>query len=113
MDRSAAYAARHIAKNVVAAGLAKRCEVQLSYAIGIAEPVSVNVQSFGTGTVADEKIEQAVRRTFDLRPAAIIDSLGLRRPIYRPLASYGHMGRTDLDLSWEKLDCIEALKENL
>lgn len=113
VDRSAAYAARHIAKNVVAAGLAKRCEVQLSYAIGIAEPVSINVQSFGTGTVADEKIEKAVRRTFDLRPAAIIDSLGLRRPIYRPLASYGHMGRTDLDLSWERLDRIEALKENL
>ncbi|MCI8442891.1 MAG: methionine adenosyltransferase [Provencibacterium sp.] len=113
VDRSAAYAARHIAKNVVAAGLARRCEVQLSYAIGVAEPVSINVQSFGTGTVADEKIEGAVRRTFDLRPAVIIQSLGLRRPIYRPLASYGHMGRTDLDLSWEKLDRTEELKSNL
>ncbi|MCI8624302.1 MAG: methionine adenosyltransferase [Provencibacterium sp.] len=113
VDRSAAYAARHIAKNVVGAGLAGRCEVQLSYAIGVAEPVSINVQTFGTGTAADEKIEKAVRRTFDLRPAVIIETLGLRRPIYRPLASYGHMGRTDLDLSWEKLDRVEALKGNL
>ena len=98
---------------MVGAGLAGRCEVQLSYAIGVAEPVSINVQTFGTGTAADEKIEKAVRRTFDLRPAVIIETLGLRRPIYRPLASYGHMGRTDLDLSWEKLDRVEALKGNL
>ncbi len=113
VDRSAAYAARHIAKNVVAAGLASRCEIQLSYAIGVAAPVSINVDTFGTSTVPVSQIESAVRRTFDLRPAAIIERLNLRRPIYRSLASYGHMGRTDLDVTWERTDCVEKLRENL
>ena len=110
MDRSAAYATRWVAKNIVAAGLAKQCEVQVAYAIGVAKPVSIMVDTFGTGTVADEKIEQAVEKVFDLRPAAIIRDLDLRRPIYRQLAAYGHMGREDLGVTWEKTDRTEALK---
>ena len=111
VDRSAAYAARWVAKNIVAAGLARQCEVQLAYAIGVADPVSILVNTFGTGTVADDALVEAVRKVFDLRPAAIIRDLGLRRPIYRPLAAYGHMGREDLDVAWEKTDRAEALKE--
>ena len=111
VDRSAAYAARHVAKNIVAAGLAKKCEVQLAYAIGVAHPVSVMVDTFGTGTVSEEKIEAAVRKVFDLRPYAIINNLDLRKPIYRNLAAYGHMGREDLGVAWEKLDKVDALKK--
>lgn len=110
VDRSGAYAARYVAKNIVAAGLAKRCEVQVAYAIGVAQPVSVNVNSFGTGTVSDKQLEQAIRKVFDLRPAAIIEQLKLRRPIYRQLAAFGHMGREDLDITWEKTDKVEALR---
>ena len=110
VDRSAAYAARWVAKNIVAAGLARRCEVQLAYAIGVAEPVSIMVDTFGTGAVADEKLEAAVEKVFDLRPAAIIRDLDLRKPIYRPLAAYGHMGREDLGVKWEATDRTEALK---
>ena len=110
VDRSAAYAARWVAKNVVAAGLASKCEVQLAYAIGVAEPVSIMVDTFGTGAVADSVIEDAVRKVFDLRPAAIIRDLDLRKPIYRQLAAYGHMGREDLGVSWEKTDRVDALK---
>ena len=113
VDRSAAYAARWVAKNIVAAGLARKCEVQLAYAIGVAEPVSVMVDTFGTGTVADEKIEAAVEKVFDLRPAAIIRDLDLRKPIYRRLAAYGHMGREDLGVKWENTDRVEALKAAL
>ena len=113
VDRSAAYAARWVAKNVVAAGLARRCQVQLAYAIGVARPVSVRVDTFGTGTVPDEPLSDAVEQVFDLRPAAIIRDLGLRRPIYRQLAAYGHFGRDDLDLSWEKTDRAESLKAAL
>ena len=113
VDRSAAYAARHVAKNIVGAGLAKKCEVQLAYAIGVARPVSVMVETFGTGLVSDEKLAKAVSRVFDLRPAAIIQNLGLKKPIYRPLAAYGHMGREDLGVAWEKLDKIEALKAEI
>ena len=109
VDRSAAYAARDVAKNIVAAKLAKKCEVQLAYAIGVAKPVSINVNTFGTGVVADEQLEKAVEKVFDLRPTAIINSLGLRRPIYRQLAAYGHMGREDLGVSWEKTDKVDAL----
>lgn len=111
VDRSASYAARYVAKNVVAAGLAKKCEVQIAYAIGIAKPVSVMVETFGTGKIADEKISEIVTRVFDLRPAAIIRDLDLRRPIYKQLAAYGHVGRTDLDLTWEKTDKVEILKK--
>ena len=111
VDRSAAYAARWVAKNIVAAGLARQCEVQLAYAIGVADPVSILVNTFGTGTVADDALVEAVHKVFDLRPAAIIRDLGLRRPIYRPLAAYGHMGREDLGVAWEKTDRAEALKE--
>ena len=110
VDRSAAYAARYVAKNVVAAGLAKKCEIELAYAIGVARPVSVLVDTFGTGVMADEALAEIVDATFDLRPAAIIRDLGLRRPIYRQLAAYGHFGRPDLDLPWEKTDKAEALK---
>ena len=110
VDRSASYAARYIAKNVVAAGLAKKAEVQLAYAIGVANPVSVRVDTFGTATVAESKLEAAVRNLFDLRPAGIIQMLDLKRPIYRQTAAYGHMGRTDVDLPWEKLDKVDALK---
>ena len=113
VDRSAAYAARWVAKNVVAAGLAKRCQVQLAYAIGVAKPVSVRVDTFGTGTVSDGQLEEAVEKTFDLRPAAIIRDLDLRRPIYRQLAASGHFGRDDLDRTWEKTDRVDALKANL
>ena len=109
VDHSAAYAARYVAKNIVAAKLAKKCEVQLAYAIGVAKPVSINVNTFGTGAVADEQLEKAVEKVFDLRPTAIINSLGLRRPIYRQLAAYGHMGREDLGVSWEKTDKVDAL----
>ena len=110
VDRSAAYAARWVAKNVVAAGLATKCEVELAYAIGVAKPVSIMVDTFGTGKVADEKIEQAVEKVFDLTPAAIIRELDLRKPIYRQLAAYGHMGREDLGVKWENTDRAEALK---
>ena len=113
VDRSAAYAARWVAKNVVAAGLARRCEVQLAYAIGVAKPVSIMVDTFGTGIVSDDKIEAAVEKVFDLTPAAIIRDLDLRRPIYRKLAAYGHMGREDLGVRWEDTDRAAALKEAL
>ena len=110
VDRSAAYAARYVAKNIVAAGLAKRCEIQLSYAIGVAQPTSIMVDTFGTGVVSNEKLVEIVRKEFDLRPAGIIKMLDLRRPIYRGTAAYGHFGRTDLDLPWEKTDKAESLK---
>ena len=110
VDRSAAYAARYAAKNVVAAGLADRCQIQLAYAIGVAEPVSILVDTFGTGKYSDEAISEAVRKVFDFRPAAIIRDLDLRRPIYRQTAAYGHFGRTDIDLPWEHEDKVEALK---
>ena len=110
VDRSAAYAARYVAKNIVAAGLADRCQVELAYAIGVARPVSVLVETFGTGKVSDEKLEEAVSRVFDLRPTAIIRDLDLREPIYRKLAAYGHMGREDLGVAWEKTDRVDALR---
>ena len=110
VDRSAAYASRWVAKNVVAAGLAKKCEVQLAYAIGVAHPVSIMVDTFGTATVDEDKIEQAIEKVFDLRPHAIIKQLDLRKPIYKNLAAYGHMGREDLGVSWEKLDKVEELQ---
>lgn len=113
VDRSAAYAARYAAKNIVAAGLAKKCEVQLSYAIGVAQPTSVNVETFGTGVLSDEKLVEIVRENFDLRPAGIIKMLDLRRPIYKQTAAYGHFGRNDLNLPWEKLDKVDALKKYL
>ncbi len=113
VDRSAAYAARYVAKNIVAAGLAKKCEIQLAYAIGVARPVSVMVDTFGTGTVEDEKLADAVQEVFDLRPGAIIRKLDLRRPIYRQVAAYGHMGREDLDVPWEKVDRVDQLKAAL
>lgn len=111
VDRSAAYAARYVAKNVVAAGLANKCEVQIAYAIGVAKPVSVMIDTFGTGKVSDEVIGNAVSKVFDLRPAAIIEMLDLRRPIYKQLAAYGHFGREDLDVVWEKKDKVDALLE--
>lgn len=110
VDRSAAYAARWVAKNVVAAGLASRCQIQLAYAIGVAQPLSVMVDTFGTGTVADDRLAAAVKQVFDLRPTAIIRDLDLRKPIYRQLAAYGHMGREELNVAWEKADRIDALK---
>ena len=110
VDRSAAYAARYVAKNVVAAGLASKCEVQIAYAIGVAKPISVLVDTFGTATVSEEKISAAVSKVFDLRPAAIIEMLDLRRPIYQPLSAYGHLGREDLNVVWEKTDKADALK---
>lgn len=110
VDRSAAYAARYVAKNIVAAGLAKKCEVQLAYAIGVARPVSVMVDTFGTGTISEEKIEKLVEKHFDLRPAGIIKSLDLRRPIYKQTAAYGHLGRTDVELPWEKTDKVDDLR---
>ena len=113
VDRSAAYAARWVAKNVVAAGLADRCQVQLAYAIGVARPVSVLVETFGTGKVSDDKLEEAVEKVFDLRPTAIIRDLDLQKPIYRKLAAYGHMGREDLGVAWEKTDRVDALKAAL
>ena len=111
--RSAAYAARYVAKNIVAAGLAKKCEIQLSYAIGVAHPTSIMVDTFGTGAVEDDKLVEIVRGNFDLRPAGIIQMLDLRRPIYKQTAAYGHFGRTDIDLPWEKLDKVEDLKKYL
>ena len=113
VDRSAAYAARYVAKNIVAAGLADKCEIQLSYAIGVAHPTSIRVETFGTGKLADEELVAVVRENFDLRPAGLIKMLDLRRPIYKQTAAYGHFGRTDLDLPWEKTDRAEALKAYL
>ena len=113
VDRSAAYAARYVAKNMVAAGLARKCEIQLSYAIGVAQPTSVQVDTFGTGKLSDQRLVEIVRENFDLRPAGIIKMLDLRRPIYRQTAAYGHFGRNDLDLPWEKLDKVEELKKYL
>ena len=113
VDRSAAYAARHVAKNIVAAGLADKCEIELAYAIGVARPVSVFAETFGTGKVSDERLAEIIRKHFDLRPAGIIDRLHLRDISYAPVAAYGHFGRRDLDLPWEKLDLVDALKEEL
>lgn len=113
VDRSAAYAARYVAKNIVAAGLADKCEIQLSYAIGVAQPTSINVDTFGTGKLSDSRLVEIIRENFDLRPAGIIRMLDLRRPIYKQTAAYGHFGRTDLDLSWEKTDKAELLKKYL
>lgn len=113
VDRSAAYAARYVAKNIVAAGLARKCEIQLSYAIGVAHPTSIMVDTFGTGKLSDEKLVEIIRENFDLRPAGIIKMLDLRRPIYKQTAAYGHFGRTDVDLSWEKTDKAEKLKSYL
>ena len=113
VDRSAAYAARYVAKNIVAAGLADRCEIQLSYAIGVAHPTSIHVETFGTGKLSNEKLVEIIRANFDLRPAGIIKMLDLRRPIYKQTAAYGHFGRTDLDLPWEKLDKVDVLKAYL
>ena len=113
VDRSAAYAARYVAKNIVAAGLAEKCEIQLSYAIGVAQPTSINIDTFGTGKLDSEKLVEIVRENFDLRPAGIIKMLDLRRPIYKQTAAYGHFGRNDLDLPWEKLDKVDILKKYL
>lgn len=113
VDRSASYAARYVAKNIVAAGLARKCEVQLAYAIGIAKPISVSVDTFGTGVITDKQIVNIINKHFDLRPAAIIKLLDLRRPIYKQVAAYGHFGRTDLELSWEKTDKVELLKKEI
>ena len=113
VDRSAAYAARYVAKNMVAAGLAKKCEIQLSYAIGVAHPTSIMVDTFGTGKLSDQKLVEIIRENFDLRPAGIIKMLDLRRPIYKQTAAYGHFGRTDIDLPWEKLDKVDVLKKYL
>ncbi len=112
VDRSAAYAARWVAKNIVAAGIAKRCEIQLAYAIGVAEPVSILVDTFGTGTIAEEKISEIIAKNFDLRPGAIINELGLRRPIFKQTAAYGHFGRTDVNLPWEELNKVDDLKKD-
>ena len=109
VDRSAAYAARYVAKNIVAAKLAKKCEIELAYAIGIAHPVSIMVDTFGTGKVSDERLAEIVDQVFDLRPSAIIETLDLRKPIYRQLAAYGHMGRIDLNVKWEQCDKVDAL----
>lgn len=113
VDRSAAYAARYVAKNIVAAGLADKCEIQLSYAIGVAQPTSINVETFGTGKLSDTKLVEIIRENFDLRPAGIIRMLDLRRPIYKQTAAYGHFGRTDVELPWEKLDKVDDLKKYL
>ena len=113
MDRSAAYAARYVAKNIVAAGLADKCEIQLSYAIGVAHPTSISVETFGTGKLENTKLVEIIRENFDLRPAGIIKMLNLRRPIYKQTAAYGHFGRHDLDLPWEKLDKVDILKKYL
>ena len=113
VDRSAAYAARYVAKNIVAAGLADKCEIQLSYAIGVAHPTSIHVETFGTGKLSDTKLVEIIRENFDLRPAGIIKMLDLRRPIYRQTAAYGHFGRTDVDLPWEHLDKVDDLKKYL
>ena len=113
VDRSAAYMARHVAKNIVAAGLARRCQIELAYAIGVAHPVSVLVDTQGTGVLPDEQLSEIVNRTFDLRPASIISYLDLRRPIYEQTAAYGHFGRPELDLPWERLNRVDELKEYL
>jgi len=113
VDRSAAYAARYVAKNIVAAGLADKCEIQLSYAIGVAQPTSIMIDTFGTGKLSEEKLVDIVRENFDLRPAGIIKMLDLRRPIYKQTAAYGHFGRNDLDLPWEKLDKVDVMKSYL
>ncbi|MFR1052470.1 MAG: methionine adenosyltransferase domain-containing protein, partial [Lachnospirales bacterium] len=113
VDRSAAYMARYVAKNIVAAGLARKCQIEVAYAIGVAHPVSVLVDTYGTGKVSEEKLAQLVNRYFDLRPAKIIEKLDLRRPIYEQTAAYGHFGRTDIDLPWERTDLAEALKAAL
>lgn len=113
VDRSGAYAARHVAKNIVAAGLADKCEVELAYAIGVAKPVSIYVETFGTGKITDDRIIELIEKCFDLRPAAIINNLGLRAPIYKQTAAYGHFGRSDVDLPWERLDMVDELKKNL
>ena len=113
MDRSACYAARYVAKNIVAAGLADKCQIQLSYAIGVARPTSINVDTFGTGRLSDTRLLEIIRENFDLRPAGIIKMLDLRRPIYRQTASYGHFGRTDVELPWEKTDKADELKKYL
>ena len=113
VDRSAAYAARYVAKNIVAAGLADKCEIQLSYAIGVAQPTSIMVDTYGTGKISDAKLVEIIRENFDLRPAGIIKMLDLRRPIYKQTAAYGHFGRNDLDLPWEKLDRVDTLKKYL
>ena len=113
VDRSAAYAGRYVAKNIVAAGLADRCEIQVSYAIGVAEPTSIAINTFGTGKLSDDAISALVREHFDLRPKGLIDMLDLKRPIYRKTAAYGHFGREDADFTWEKTDKAEALKAAL
>ena len=113
VDRSACYAARHVAKNIVASGIARKCEVQLAYAIGVAQPVSILVNTYGTGKLSDEEITEIVKKNFDLRPAAIIKNFDLKRPIYKQVAAYGHFGRTDLDLPWEKLDMVDVFKERV
>ncbi len=113
VDRSAAYAARYVAKNIVAAGLAERCELQISYAIGVAEPTSISIETFGTGKVEQEKLIEAIRDNFDLRPKGIINMLGLLRPIYQQTAAYGHFGRADIDLPWERTDRADILKQQL
>ena len=113
VDRSACYAARYVAKNVVASGIAKKCEVQLAYAIGVAKPVSILVNTYGTGKISDEKITEIIQQNFDLRPAAIIEGFDLRRPIYKQTAAYGHFGRTDIDLPWEKTDRTDVFKNAL
>ncbi|NLX37502.1 MAG: methionine adenosyltransferase [Chloroflexi bacterium] len=111
VDRSGSYATRWVAKNIVAAGLADRCQIQIAYVIGVAHPVSINIETFGTGSLSDERLEKIVSQVFDLRPAAIIRDLDLRRPIYQPTAAYGHLGRTDIDAPWERLDRVEALRQ--
>ena len=113
VDRSGAYAARHVAKNLVAAGIAERAEVQISYAIGMAKPISVSVETFGTSNLSDDKISEIVNTYFDLRPQAIINNMNLRNPIFGPTASYGHFGRDDLDLPWESIDIAQLIKEHL
>ncbi|NFH49385.1 methionine adenosyltransferase, partial [Clostridium sporogenes] len=113
VDRSAAYAARWVAKNLVAAGVADKLEIQLAYAIGVAKPVSISVDTFGTGKMADEEIVSIVNKVFDLRPGAIIRDLDLRRPIYKQVAAYGHFGRTDIDVPWERLDKVEEIKKHI
>ena len=113
VDRSAAYAGRYVAKNIVAAGLADRCEIQISYAIGISEPTSISIDTFGTGKLPDQEIITLIKENFDLRPSGLIAMLNLRKPIYRPTATYGHFGRTDSTFTWEKLDRVNALKKAL
>jgi S-adenosylmethionine synthetase len=113
VDRSAAYAGRYVAKNIVAAGLAERCEIQVSYAIGVAEPTSISVNTFGTGKLSDDKIAELVREHFDLRPRGLVEMLDLKRPIYRKTAAYGHFGREDADFTWEATDKAEVLKAAL